>query len=75
MMAKLLRNRVQCNNCKDIIESTHRHDFVTCSCYANEEGNKGIAVDGGLEYVRRVGNIYDYTELSEYEEVEDGDIE
>jgi len=65
---ELTRNAVQCNNCGDVIESKHCHDFVSCSCFKNETGNKGIAVDGGLEYARRVGNLTDYTELSEYRE-------
>lgn len=26
-------NKAKCLNCNDIIESTHRHDFVACSCY------------------------------------------
>lgn len=29
---KLIRNRAKCRNCGDIIESKHRHDFVSCSC-------------------------------------------
>lgn len=32
-MGKLLRNRAQCNNCGDVLESTHQHHFVACSCY------------------------------------------
>lgn len=42
------RNRAQCLECNDIIESTYRHDFVTCSC-----GN--IFVDGGKDYFRAGG--------------------
>lgn len=52
---KLILNRIKCNECMDIITSTHRHDFVTCKCGKN-------SVDGGLDYARRVGNTY--TELS-----------
>jgi hypothetical protein len=40
-----MRNRARCNSCKDIIESTYRHDFVRCSCGT-------IFVDGGKEYFR-----------------------
>ena len=40
-------NRVRCKFCKDVIESKHYHDFVTCSC-----GN--VSVDGGREYIRRL---------------------
>lgn len=37
------KNKAQCNKCKDIIESKHRHDFVWCKC-------KSIFVDGGNDY-------------------------
>ena len=57
---KILVNKIQCKKCKDIIESKHVHDFKWCSC-------KSIAVDGGLEYLRRVGNLEDIIELSEFE--------
>ena len=46
---KILVNKIQCKKCKDIIEFKHVHDFKWCAC-------KSIAVDGGLEYLRRVGN-------------------
>lgn len=46
--------------CKDIIESKYVHDFKWCVC-------RNIAVDGGLEYLRRVGNLEDIIELSEFE--------
>lgn len=64
-MLKINRNAVQCKNCKDVIESKYRHDYVTCSC-----GH--TAVDGGHDYLKR--NFHPtigYTELSETEEVED----
>lgn len=57
----ITRNAAQCANCKDIIESTHRHGFVYCSC-------KSVFVDGGLDYLRRGGNPEDFIELSEYSE-------
>lgn len=43
----LVRNSAHCLICDDEIVSTHRHDFVRCSCGR-------IAVDGGLAYARRV---------------------
>ena len=58
---KILRNRAQCMKCNDIIESMHRHDFVSCSCGT-------ICVDGGKDYLRRVGKFNYLKELSEYEE-------
>ena len=55
-------NKAQCRSCGDIIESKHGHDFKWCKC-------KSIAVDGGKNYIRRVGNLSDIIELSEsYEE-------
>lgn len=58
----IVSNKAQCNKCGDIIESKHRHDFVWCSC-------KSLAVDGGKSYLKRCGELKDWTELSEcYEE-------
>lgn len=51
----IIQNQVRCNICKDEPFSSHRHDYKSCKC-----GN--IAVDGGMEYLRRVGG--NYTELS-----------
>ena len=42
------RNRAKCKLCGDVIESKHRHDFVTCKC-------KAIFVDGGSDYWRGGG--------------------
>lgn len=52
------RNRIRCRKCLDTVESKHRHDYVSCSCGA-------IAVDGGLAYPRRVGDLDAVEELSE----------
>lgn len=57
---KILVNKIHCKKCKDIIESKYVHDFKWCVC-------RNIAVDGGLEYLRRVGNLEDIIELSEFE--------
>lgn len=46
----IIQNAVICNKCDDFIFSKHRHDFVTCKCGA-------ISVDGGQEYLRRVGDL------------------
>jgi len=43
---RLTRNALKCLGCGDIIESKHRHDFVTCSCGS-------WSVDGGLSYIKR----------------------
>lgn len=64
MARRIVRNRAQCNVCKDIVESLHRHDYRTCTC-------RSIAVDGGTDYIRRVGAVRDITELTEYEEYDE----
>lgn len=53
----IVQNAVICNKCDDFIVSKHRHDFVECKC-----GN--IAVDGGQEYLRRVGTMKSYVDMS-----------
>lgn len=59
---KIIKNAIRCNLCGDEIESTSRHQYVTCSCGA-------CAVDGGLDYLRRSFKEKDgYTELSVTEE-------
>ena len=59
MRKKILRNRIRCKRCNDIIASYTRHDFKSCKCGA-------VFVDGGKDYCRRVGNRQDYEELSEF---------
>ena len=59
-MRKVLVNKIRCKKCNDVIESTDRHDFKFCKCGA-------VAVDGGHDYIRRIGNEEDFEELSEYE--------
>ena len=76
-MNKIIKNSVKCLKCGDIIESVHRHDFVTCSC-----GN--VSVDGGLDYCRRVlkdmetwidtSILEDDTSKQSYEETIEGDV-
>jgi hypothetical protein len=58
-------NMARCLKCKTLIESKFRWDFQQCKCGA-------IAVDGGRDYIRRVGNMEYLQELSEYEEKTDG---
>jgi tRNA(Ile2) C34 agmatinyltransferase TiaS len=65
----VVRNRARCELCGDEIESIGRHDFIRCNCGS-------LAVDGGREYLRRVGNLAPgtWTELSEtYEEQYESD--
>ena len=64
-MRRIKRNAIRCNHCGDVIESRYVHEFVWCSC-------ESVYVDGGHEYLRRGfrDSTSDYTDLSEYEEVE-----
>ena len=48
-MAKKENSKVKCLSCGVILESTHRHDYKTCSCE-----NKTM-VDGGSDYLRMGG--------------------
>ena len=59
MENKIISNKAQCKKCKDIIESKDTNDLKRCTCGS-------IAVDGGLEYIKRIGNPDDVIELSEY---------
>ncbi len=48
-----------CAKCLDVVQSMHRHDFKRCNCEA-------IAIDGGSDYIKCVGNpenfIWDFEE-------------
>ena len=62
-MRKIIKNVIQCKLCGDVIESTDRHQYVTCKCGA-------CAVDGGHDYLRRSFRDKDcYIDLSETEAV------
>lgn len=45
---KILLNGARCLKCSDTVYSRDVHDFRYCSC-------KAIAVDGGTDYIRRLG--------------------
>jgi hypothetical protein len=53
----IIENTVVCLSCGDKIFSRHRHDFVTCTCGA-------VSVDGGQEYLRRVGDFGNAMDIS-----------
>lgn len=87
-----MSSKVKCLNCKSILKSTHRHDFVACKCYHESETlcerfegilqgyldegldlslhtascafmaviHKGVAVDGGDDYLRISGSSNNY---------------
>lgn len=46
-----------------ILISKHRHNY---NCYIDTINNKEYCVDGGLSYLRRIGNSEEYTENSVY---------
>lgn len=49
-------NKIKCKKCGNIIESKTTNDLKRCSCGA-------VAVDGGKEYLKRIGNDEEYEEL------------
>jgi hypothetical protein len=53
----ILSNQVKCNACGDTPFSRHRHDFVSCKCGK-------ISVDGGMDYLRRSGDVHNYIDMS-----------
>lgn len=55
----IIKNRIKCKTCGDVVESEHIHDFKSCSC-------ERVAVDGGHSYLRRcfTDSQDDYEELS-----------
>lgn len=64
MLKKAIINKAQCAECKDIIMSRTRHDFVSCSCGA-------IFVDGGTDYLRRGGSDGAFIDMSRVTEYDD----
>lgn len=54
---RIVKNSIRCNHCLEIIESIDNHDYIKCACGK-------VGVDGGLQYLRRVGSPEDYEELS-----------
>jgi hypothetical protein len=53
----IIQNELLCKKCDDVIYSEHRHDFKYCKCGS-------VAVDGGTDYLRRVGNLSEVIERS-----------
>ena len=60
-MQRIIKNKIKCKKCGDILESRARHDFKMCSC-------NSCGVDGGLAYLRRIGDPEDWIEMSETKE-------
>ena len=53
----ILSNQARCVACGDAPFSAHRHDFQYCKCGA-------MAVDGGMDYLRRLGDPEAIEEMS-----------
>jgi hypothetical protein len=53
----IVQNALICKKCDGFIVSKSVHDFVYCSC-------KSVAVDGGQEYLRRVGDFVNAIDVS-----------
>lgn len=57
MKSFILSNQVKCKSCGDSIYSMSKHHQVDCSCGA-------ITIDGGMDYLRRLGDSDGYIEQS-----------
>lgn len=55
---EIISNKIKCKKCGDIIEYKSTNDYKKCSCGA-------VAVDGGKDYLKRMGNEENYEDLSE----------
>lgn len=55
---EIISNKIKCKKCGDIIESKSTNDYKRCLCGA-------VAVDGGKDYLKRMGNEENHEELSE----------
>lgn len=53
----ILSNQAKCRKCGDEPYSANRHDFKYCGCGS-------MAVDGGMDYIRRVGDVANTYEMS-----------
>lgn len=68
---KIIRNRIRCKVCGEVIESKSVHDFVVCHCWRESGGKAGVFVDGGKSYLRRGGiNWEEMSETRPYTEEE-----
>ena len=53
----IVLNAAGCRKCKTTAVSQYRNDYASCKCGA-------ISVDGGHDYIRRVGNLEDMIHLN-----------
>lgn len=54
---KIISNKIKCKKRGDIIESKSTNNYKRCSCGS-------VAVDGGKDYLKRIGKEENYIELS-----------
>ena len=68
----LIQNAIYIPEKDFYLKSSHVHDFRTYVFEGHTDPSNGrtleISVDGGLEYSRRVGALYDANRLNLYEE-------
>lgn len=57
----IIKNQIQCNKCKQVIESHHDNDAKFCKCNT-------VSVSGGTIYLIRTGKSTEYAELSEFKD-------
>lgn len=57
MHMKIILNSVKCKLCEDVLVSNNCHDFRTCKCGK-------VSIDGGTQYLRRIGNPKSMEDLS-----------
>lgn len=50
--------KLRCKKCGDVVQSMHTHDFRWCKC-------QSVAIDGGSDYTRVVGEPGDWEILEE----------
>lgn len=60
---KILRNAIKTPD-GTILESNHVHDFV---CHLDKNG-KRYCVDGGHQYLKRAGELFDMEDISVYDD-------
>lgn len=57
----ILSNKARCKKCGEIVESKRRQNLVRCKCGS-------MAVDGGRDYLKRIGDQENIEELSVFKE-------
>ena len=62
MSKQIIQNEVKCIMCEEIVFSRHRLDHKTCSCGE-------VSVDGGMDYIRRRGSLFEERSLFMEKEV------